>query len=103
MVLGWVQKCKYILSKNFVSPSNVRASPEMAPHIAAETAWIVPRMAWRKYWKTTNTDCRAAPIVWTMEVTRDVSEPIIVDMVELTCACFAGIVFVSFKSLVSVF
>ena len=78
-----MQKSKYILlNKNLVSPSNVRASPEMAPHSAAKTAWIVPRMAWKRNWKTTITDCRAAAMVWTME-----EMTTIVDMVESACAC----------------
>ena len=57
---------------NFVSPSNVCASPEIAPHIAAKTAWIVLNTAWRSDWKMANTDSRAAPIVWNMEEMRDV-------------------------------
>jgi hypothetical protein len=58
----------------------------MASHRVVKIAWTVPRMAWRRDWKKTNTDCRAAPMSWKREEARDITESTIVVVVELICA-----------------
>ena len=75
----------YSLSKNFVKPSKVCASEEIAVPTVANAAWMTPKIVLKIAWKTAKIEPSAAVIVWKMPATRLPRESTREGMIAMYC------------------